>query len=866
MNPHTISLNGPDWQFKDFYGEDWRWRGAHLPGRRDRRGWRTGSVPGCPANDLRALGEIPNPYIERNSLLIEWIPARAWVYKKSFTVDEAFAGQRLQLVFKGVDYQAEFFLNGEPLGSHTGMFTPAAFAVSGKIRAGEENLLAVAIAAAPQEESQIGRTSRVQTVKGRMPYWWDFCPRMVHQGIWDDVFLEATGPVRIEDVFVRPQLAAGCRQAEIHLSAVLDSSLATEAKAAVTLRDPGGAPIIAQALPLTLRPGRNPVEARLPVDRPELWWPNGYGAQPLYSAELSVSLPAPEQAAGAVSDRQVTPFGIRRIELLPNEGADPAALPYTFAVNGRRLYIKGWNWVPLDVMYGVPRPEKLTRLLTLAQGAHVNLLRVWGGGLIEKDCFYDLCDRLGLLVWQEFIQSSSGIDNHPSAAPEHIDRLVGAAEQIIPGRRNHPSLALWCGGNELQSGPEQPLDDTHPALAALKAAVQRLDPGRLWLPTSSSGRVFSNSLENIARDPSALHDVHGPWEYQGLAQQYALYNRGASLFHSEFGVEALTNRKSLEATIAPEHQWPVTLDNPTWFHLGAWWVRRFVWDLAFGELPDLDTLVRATQFLQADGLRYALEADRRRKYHNSGTLPWQFNEPYPMAACTSAVDYYARPKPAYYAAARAYAPFHVSARFATLAWHGRPQFEAEVWASNSHRQRLPQAALQASLTGLRGKTFHTLSARPSVEADSASRLAAITAPLPEQEAIFCLDLRLSSADGAITAANRYIFTRDENLAGFFAVPQTRLSVTREGDPGGEGGECLVLANSGEFTALFVWLEDARPLTAPGYACFSDNYFCLFPGETQRVSVTWCGVPPGDRRLEIGGWNTEKINLTMGAAG
>ncbi|MCZ7545174.1 MAG: hypothetical protein M5R40_17345 [Anaerolineae bacterium] len=236
-------------------------------------------------------------------------------------------------------------------------------------------------------------------------------------------------------------------------------------------------------------------------------------------------------------DQHTVRFGIRRVELLPNEGAEPDARPYTFAVNGRKVYAKGWNWVPMDVMYGVPRPAKLDRLLNLARQAHVNLLRVWGGGLIESEAFYNRCDELGIMVWQEFIQSSSGVDNIPPDAPDMIAMMVADAERIIPRRRNHPALVLWCGGNELTLDSEQPCDDDQPMLAALKSVVARLDSDRLWLPTSPSGRLFSNSLENIRRDPHGLHDVHGPWEYQGVEGQYTLYNQGTALLHSEFGVE-----------------------------------------------------------------------------------------------------------------------------------------------------------------------------------------------------------------------------------------------------------------------------------------------------------------------------------------
>ena len=582
--------------------------------------------------------------------------------------------------------------------------------------------------------------------------------------------------------------------------------------------------------------------------------------------QMCVFVPCTDEIRGAarrLSAVRTVSFGIRQVSLAPNESADPTALPYTFIVNGRKVYAKGWNWVPMDVMYSVPQPAKLERLLTLAQRAHVNLLRVWGGGLIETEDFYEQCDRLGIMVWQEFIQSSSGIDNTPSTSTDYVQKMTEAAEQIIPRKRNHPSLAVWCGGNELTGELEQPLDNSHPVLAALKSTVERLDPDRLWLPTSPSGRVFSNSLEMIAMDPSALHDVHGPWEYQGVTEQCDLYNKGTSLLHSEFGVEGITNLRTLDATISKEHQWPLDLDNPYWFHRGTWWVKRPMWDKTFGELNSLEKLICATQFTQADGLRYALESDRRRKYHNSGTLPWQFNEPYPMAACTSAVDYYARPKPSYYTVSRAYAPLLVSARFNTLAWGGWEHFEAEAWVSNSYERSYSDVTIQMRLIGTDGRVYTERVETISFGGNCAARLLALReslAGIPEE--IFFLDLQLFSHEGLSENSlchNRYVFGRTTTLAPLLACPATTLSISPNV---GESEHILTITNTGKTAAMFIWLEDARDLNASGYTYFDDNYFCLLPEESRTVTVTWQGVPAAERRLEISGWNTEHILLDL----
>ncbi|MBE0698817.1 MAG: hypothetical protein IH586_18005, partial [Anaerolineaceae bacterium] len=529
---------------------------------------------------------------------------------------------------------------------------------------------------------------------------------------------------------------------------------------------------------------------------------------------------------------------------------------YTLRVNGRKIYINGWNWVPMDVLYGVERAEKRERLLRLAREANVNLLRVWGGGLIEKKIFYDLCDRLGILVWQEFIQSSSGIDNVPSTDPAYIDLLLGTAEQAIIQRRNHPSLGVWSGGNELHETAQRLCDTSHPALAALKGALDRLDPGRHWVATSPAGGEFGFCVPSDGAQAARLQDVHGPWEYQGLRAQYTLYNQGRSLLHSEFGVEGLTNRRALDAVIPLASQVPVSLENPLWKHLGFWWVKEQAWAEIFDPLADVETTRRATQFLQADGLRYAVEADRRRQFVNAGTMPWQFNEPYPMAACTSAVDYFAEPKPVYYTVARAYRPLTVSARFDTLAWNRTEPFRAEICCSNT--RAAGAGSLSWRLAGLDGKPFcqETLpAALPENGSKVLHRIEAALAEIPGD--VFFLDLILQDMAGNELAANRYTFTHAANLAPLLAVPNTQIqaSLARVN----HAWE-ITLRNNGAVAALCAWLEaEKSDLHASGWAAFSDNYLTLLPGEERKVRVEWSEVPE-ERTVTISGWNFAQVTI------
>ena len=629
----SVTLDGDEWQLRAVLGDDWV---PQLEKPWDAPGWLPARVPGSVLEDLRRAGEVPDPYVSRNSLLCEWVPERAWIYRRRLEGPGV-------VRFDGVDHEATVFVDSVEVAHHEGAFTPFEVAIPDGART-----LAVVVHAAPASEPQLGRTSLVRIHKSRMGYGWDFCPRMIHQGIWRSVTMHEERP------------------REPHPVVRLEDGVGTvEVDGEVVLR----------------------------VAAPRLWWPNGMGEQHLYE----------------VDGFRV---GFRSVELTRD---------YALVVNGVRTPIKGWNWCPIDPLYGVPRPAKLRHLLELAAAAHANLIRVWGGGVIETEEFYDHCDRLGLLVWQEFSQSSSGVDSVPSDDPAFVETLEADARQIVPRLRHRPSLAIWCGGNELDG------DDATPALAALKAAVRELDPERVWLPTSPS------------RDD---RDLHGPWEHQGLRRHYEHYDTRRCELHSEFGVEGMTNRGAHEVLIPAPDRWPADRTNPVYEHLGAWWNNaQLVQDAFGGRIEDLETMRRASQWLQYDGLRYAVEANLRR---GAGTIPWQFNESYPNAWCTSAVDYHGLPKPVYWGVRRAYAGAP-SASFLTCAWGGEREVRARVWGGAGAR-----------LVGIDG----------SVVAEGGDEIAAPVDAIPTD--VFVLDL------GGL---NRYVMTKTDTLAPLLDLPPAKVELT-----------------------------------------------------------------------------------------
>lgn len=831
------------WTMKGYLSPDWAVEAARNGWHGE--GWIEASVPGSVAHDVWQAEGGPSPYVERGSLAWEWVSERAWRYHRSIAVPRLRDGERARLRFEGIDHEARVLLDGVELARHEGMFVPFEVELPADV-AGRRVRLDVVVGPAPASESQLGRTSRVRVHKSRMSYGWDFCPRLVHQGIWRPVWLETGGPAVLGDVWARTRWSeqpGGHARVECRVTVQRsgDDPVGIEAqlhdRERLVERVSGDVPRSASR-----------IELSIDVPSPRPWRPNGLGDAVVHRLEVRLL-----GQAGSL-DRRVVPVGFRDATLVPNVDGPPAARPYTLEVDGRRMYANGWNWTPLDVFHGVPRPGHREHLIRMAQSAHVNLLRVWGGGLIEDEAFYDACDAAGIFVWQELSLSSSQVDSVPAADEEFVEHMRAEARRIVPRLRNHPSLLLWCGGNELAD--ERPLDEERaPVLAALRDVVRELDPDRAFLPTSPSGPRFHNRLEDIAADPDGLWDVHGPWEHQGLTRHNTLYDRGTSLLNSEFGVEGMANRRQHEAVIGPGHRWPATRANPVYRHLGDWWINEPLVQEAFGgRIAGIDTLRRASQHLQADGLRYAVEANRRRWPRNSGSLPWQLNESYPNAWSTAVIDHRGDPKPAFFGVARAYRPAHVCARFERWAWDGQP-FTGELWAwSGAVAPEQPRpAAVRAAVRELDGGPLVALEAPVAALDDRPRCVGSLDTALPPRLAV--VDLGLVGDDDLVLATNRYVVSGTENLAPLLDLAAANVEITC--DRGDDAWRLELTHRSGP-AALGIVIDDDRPIDAPGWAEASDGAIDLLPGERRAVDVGWAGAPPHGRRLRVHGWNFDGV--------
>jgi beta-mannosidase len=840
-----VSLSARPWTMAGYVGDEWHYRNAFVSQEPPSTS-HAASVPGSVHWDLLQADQIVDPYRHRQSLACEWVAQRQWVYSTTFEIAEDWSFRRVALLFEGTDYLADVFVDGRHLGATTSLFAPSRFEL---VAEPGSHQLSVALHEAPAEQAQIGHTSRVRSRKPRMGYGWDFAPRLIHLGLWDEVKLVSTGAIGIANVWLRPQLHDDQRAALVDIEVAFDGPAPEDTSVRLEIELDGRA---IAAVDSAVPAGADAVTRQVEIDEPALWWPNGMGPQHLYTCRVSAVV------AGVVTDASSDQFGIRRLRMVSNLDGDDRrddALPYTLEVNGQAVYLKGWNWVPVDAMYGRPDlSERYSDLVRLARDAHVNLLRVWGGGLIERREFYRLCDRHGLLVWQEFIQSSSGLDNDPPVDPTYLAELVAEAGAIVRSRRNHPSLAMWCGGNELAT-PDGPVTTDHPNIATLQAVVRELDPDRPFLPSSPSGPVFYLTEECATARPRDQHDVHGPWDYSGPNRSYAVYNSSTALLHSEFGVPGAAARTSLDRFVSRDAQWPPDAGNPHWVHHGSWWLQRDWIDQLFGPVDELEDYLQLSQWLQADLLGYAIDANRRRWPSCSGSLPWQLNEPWPNAVCTSAVDYYLRPKAAYWAVRQSYAPVSTSLRHDGLALGVQPA-TATVHVSADQQAdgtvEVDLYALDGTQLGHEGYEFSGSGSRA---------IGAVTIdPRAHETGIVLVRLTLTTETDSVR--RHYVFggndTASAPLQGLYRSPRADLHASWEGDR-------IVLRNDGPGVALFPAV-DVDEETVQWQ--LSDNGPVLLPGETWDCRLTLQrrrqalgphaprrpGHPPAELDVAIRSWN------------
>jgi beta-mannosidase len=741
------------WRMRDDNANEWIW--TPRPQRRhDLSEWMPVDLPMSVQEALWRAGHITDPYRDLNSRTAEWVEHRDWIFGLDFEMAPPEDGRRVYIEFESVADECMLYLNGTLVGEHEGPGAPFGFEIGQHLRE-DVNQLFLVVRAPHQEDPQTGWTERTRSLRGRMGFGWDFAPRLVSIGVLGEVAFQETGAHRLRDLWARPHLSDDLRAATVDLSVRVDGPPGAEVRFIVSQRR-------RQVAQETVAAGADgEAVAVLDIPRPRIWWPNGLGAQPLYTVRA--------ECAGG-SDNVESAFGLRNIEWEVRPGGD-GEWPLMLAVNGRHVFQRGWNWVPADCMGGPRALPIMRRLVRLARDAGVNALRCWGGADPETREFYDECDRAGILVWQEFPLSSSGISNVPPDDPAYLNRMEAYARDVVAARRNHPSLALWGGGNELSGYDGKPLTLDHPYAERLHHVIHQHDPGRDFRPSSPLGPTAD-------ADPThpLQWDVHGPWEYSQRypGPQYWRINDITPALHSELGAPGMVSLQTQRRYLSPRHR-SRNPANPAWrHHGGAWWDHSRTVEQLFGPIEDDETAVLASQWLQAEALRYYVEETRRRWPRSGGIYPWQLNEPWPNMACTSAVEYGGRAKLAYHAVRSAYRPTIATAQYSGLTILPGEPLRAEIWALNDGDATEADLLLTLRDPGGRELAPDIRRAVP-LPANASVKVLDLEAPVPrDHSGIVLLELTLSGT------SSRYIFSNapqpwlrpaldhPEILAGMFA--------------------------------------------------------------------------------------------------
>jgi len=621
--------------------------------------WLQASVPGGVHTDLLALGKIPDPFVGDNEKRVQWVAETDWEYRYQFTATpEILIQPNIWLICDGLDTLATVGLNGSELGRAQNMFRQYRWDVKSLLKVGD-NELHIAFDSPVRfiAERQAIRfmPGVMQAIPGgphlrKAPcqFGWDWGPQLPPIGIWKDIRLECYEVGRISDVHLRQAHTEG--KVTVEATVMVETWDDSQLLAVVRVVAPDGQVFETSGAVASESGGRFQVE----IKEPQLWWPNGYGKQPLYLVSLEL------RQEDILLDHREYQLGLRTLEL--SQQPDEWGRSFTFVVNGVPVFAKGSNWIPADSFPTRISDEYLEGLIRSAAETHQNMLRVWGGGLFEEDRFYDLCDRYGILVWQDFIFACS---IYPLNDPEFLENVRVEVIENVRRLRHRASLALWCGNNEMEWGwadwgwnkPEyQDMKVAYDEFfhRTLPAWCSSEDPDHTYWPSSpSSDTPFENPNGQIQGDAHYWDVWHGRKPFTAYRDQYPR-------FMSEFGFQALPPLETIR-TYALESEWNMTSYIMEQHQKNASGNSLMVGQMldTFRLPKDFESLVYLSLVLQAEGIRYGVEHWRRHTDRVSGTIYWQLNDCWPVASWSS-LDYFGRWKALHYVARRFYAPLMLS--------------------------------------------------------------------------------------------------------------------------------------------------------------------------------------------------------------
>ena len=676
-NALTTQSLDEGWQFRIAPGD------AHAAAHPGATHWLPATVPGSAQTDLMALKLVPDPYWRDDEARIQWVGLSNWQYRKTFDVDAAtLARAHVELVFDGLDTFADVQLNGQKILAADNMFRRWRVPVKGLLHAGANTLevklyspierlqpwLLKQPHALPGEfdsafgDEPKGKQTANYVRKAAYQYGWDWGPRVVTEGIWQDVKLESWDGLRLADFHIA-QKSVTADVAKLDAQLDVDADAVMTAHVALNWRAPDGS---AQSLQrdVELKAGDNAIAIPLAIAHPQRWWPVGYGKPNLYDFHVDVT------AGGKILASADRETGLRSVALRRQK--DQWGTSFEFVVNGVPVFAKGANFIPPDIFPTRVTQAKFRQLLESARDANMNMLRIWGGGYYLPDDFYAMADKLGLMVWQDFMFGGA----IPPSDQAFRDNVRIEAIQQVRRLRDHPSIVLWCGNNEVETGWES--WDDRKAFKKTATAAQRakIEEGMRELFDHTLRDVVAKNAPNVPYWPSTPGtDYDGPvnvtddgdyhyWNvWSGDALPVTAYLDVTPRFMSEYGLQSMPVMQTIDAFTEPQDR---SIDSKVMrahqkFDSGNGNQRLLKYvEREFGKPKDLAAFAYLSQVMQADGIRLAAEHLRASRPESMGSLYWQLDDAWPGITWSS-IDWYGRWKALQFHARRFYAPLLIAA-------------------------------------------------------------------------------------------------------------------------------------------------------------------------------------------------------------
>lgn len=789
--------------------------------------WMSARVPGTVHQDLLDHGRLPDPFYGMNELKVQWVEKEDWLYRTVFTVTaDQLKSDAAWLTFEGLDTYADVYLNGSLLLKADNMFVGHKLAVKDVLREGENRLMirfrSPVEETAPQwdtdgfnypaDNDHSEKRMSVYTRKAPYSYGWDWGIRLATSGIWRPVKLTFCNGAAIDDFFVRQQEVTE-QVAKVDNQLEINNVISTPKEAQVKVVYAYGEQADTLTRTVVLQPGKNSLSMPAWIEKPHLWMPNGWGDPVLYTFTATVSVDGKE-----VASREEA-IGLRSIRVVMEDDKDGKS--FYFEVNGKPMFAKGSNYIPGDALLPNMTGERYARLFEDIRAANMNMVRVWGGGIYEDDRFYEEADRNGILVWQDFIFACTTYPHDPT----FLKRVSEEAVYNMRRLRNHASLAMWCGNNEIYEGMRywgwkdkyspvvwKEMTEGYDVLfrQLLPELVAANDPGRFYM----HGSPYE---ANWGRPESwKIADSHnwGTWYGQ---KPFESLDTEIPRFMSEYGFQAFPEMKTIRMFASPEDY---ELESPVMnahqkASIGNFLIKKTM--ALYYKVPEkFEDLIYAGLILQGQGMRHGIEAHRRHRPYCMGSLPWQLNDSWPVVSWSS-IDYYGNWKAMHYQIRRAFAPVLVDAI---------KEGNNLSYYIMSDRLTDEELTLNLELMDFNGKVYR----KQKVD----GLLPANTSKLFYQEPV---EQALAGRDSATTFMHMVVKSKKGEVLSdeiyYFAHPKDQLlpKTPLQWQVKQKKGYCEVTVKADKL-ARDIFIE----VPVQGVR-FSDNFFDLLPGQKKKVIIT-----------------------------